>query len=484
MAAVVNMRLNVIISDPPYSSEAYSEKSVDENVVQQITNFGDDFWTILPSGSSSLSVNGERHWSESDGGESSAEELRNVLNESLRQFHIAQTALRGAGHRLRNRCAQLKEIRATCQTNLDWLGTIDKHIAASVDTAENSPLTGEKGLIRDLIERWDGLLGEVVRSEACGQWARSISEALRDIQATVVLLSNAFNPKHPSPLLIRSVQACATIHQQIQTKLSTLDTCTTDTTRLLTRISEHSTSCALCTPTSASLFADAQSLHHHLDTLSQLGRRSLDDVATYQRRLSTVRGRLTTLQSALTSSLPDLVPLHDGEAGGGRDLPGEWREVERLLQQLTGMERFVLLDAEVGEMVKEVKGMLGKMEEDGRECPRRTFLPADKPESHKLEEALPLIPEKTSVLSKPAATTTVRLPDPLLHRDSIVKVKTDILASKWRRTCLLSAPFAGLLIFLCLLAGAFLFQPHCCSYTTQKNLFTITLDYPNGSPPI
>lgn len=99
------------LQDPPYSSEAYSEKCVDESIVQRITNFGDDYSAIFStsscctvdmSSSHSQQEQEQEHVSSDTDWDCQREknmffdgggDEESVLAESRRQLRIAQTAL-------------------------------------------------------------------------------------------------------------------------------------------------------------------------------------------------------------------------------------------------------------------------------------------------------------------------------------------------------------------------------------------------------
>lgn len=159
----------------PYLSEGYSEATVDEDAVRKLTEFGDDYGSVIglplrlleppddnnnkeecvkspKKSSKSIPVN-QRVSSISQDSDSDSEDLHYVIEEAGKALHFARAILKRRETGVHLTSAGYADLLATCGTHLRCLETIRKHIDGKEHNFSASDLTE----LHYLIDEWQEL---------------------------------------------------------------------------------------------------------------------------------------------------------------------------------------------------------------------------------------------------------------------------------------------------------------------------------------
>lgn len=168
--------------DPPYLSEPYSEQTVDEDQVQRLINFGDDYRTVLGSHSDASSINAEYYCRNLQGksrfrsplpqvdngnqpgevfdsaSDSDTEDFHNILITSHRALQFIKSvygSLKDDSSKNTSCSSEFAELIATCQTNLCHLHAIRDELDTGHDLTTLS--NEDVAKLHDLIKEWEVL---------------------------------------------------------------------------------------------------------------------------------------------------------------------------------------------------------------------------------------------------------------------------------------------------------------------------------------
>ncbi|GAU98021.1 hypothetical protein RvY_09225 [Ramazzottius varieornatus] len=258
----------------PYSSDAYSEHSIDDNFISRVTDFGEDYSKILPTNSETLPAlplgvfSGETTLLQATEQEVDLDQIVTALQVPRPNQHSSSTMHGDA-------------VRKTFSVHgkSEYCGTLVNN-----QTSWLSQATKTEQLIHDLILQWRDFHSDLEKRQTCDMLGRCADELLQSVE--IALDSPIAIPRHLLEGERRShgywkarKDASSLLTLEYEEEAKVLDSLEEDVKYVVEQISvQHASECFYCTSTGkvAALVQRASSHLHTIGRIRQKVREALE----------------------------------------------------------------------------------------------------------------------------------------------------------------------------------------------------------------